>query len=192
MELLAEEASRVARELGLPEKLPVTETDLVGAYVPPPGLAERIGAVGTISTSNYNYYMSVGYKFSFLDRVDLHAECERLRREYRWPLHRVDTNGAHRFATQLLSRVSMDVQALERDCTVAVHPTFPESARGEWFVPVYWVYWVRRGEDRPVASVQFAEPTGGVLQLRVGRSDYILRRPIQPPPTNGASGSASR
>jgi hypothetical protein len=179
MRLLAEEASRVAGDLGLAERLPIKESDLTAAYIPPPDMARRLGAIGNISTSNYTYFMSVGNKFSFLDRANLQSERQKLKQKYQWPINKIDTNAAHDLATQLLARASMDVRAIERDCDVTVVPFRPEGARGEWFVPLYWVYWVKRGEDRPVASVELVQPTRAVHQLRVERPEYIARKPVE-------------
>jgi len=178
LRLLTSEATRVASQLALPEKLPITEADLVGAYVPPPSLARFIGALGSIGTTNYTYYVSVANKFSFLERAGVQGENRRLLRECLWPISRMDTNAAHSLATQLLAQASMDVRAIERDCRVTVLPWTPERGHGEMFVPLYWVYWVRPGEDRPVASVALVLPTRSLQQLRVSRAEYILRPPL--------------
>ena len=62
--LLVAEANQVARDLALPEKLPISVSDVAEAYISPPRLAKSAGAIGTIATSNYLYLVSEGNKFS--------------------------------------------------------------------------------------------------------------------------------
>ena len=65
-------------------------------------------------------------------------------------------------------------------CNVHILPFTPEGPSGRHFVPVYWVYWVRRSEEGrgSVATVEFLEPTRTLRQLRVEKPEYILRRPL--------------
>jgi hypothetical protein len=156
------------------------EADLVAKYVPGSPIARQMGIVGNISTSNYTYYVSIDNKFSFLERNDLPLQYERLKQKYLWPMSRLDTNAAITIATQLLASVSMDVDALNREGRVKVDAFVPEGKGGAHFVPVYWVYWMPKatGRNGSIASVQLFTPTRLVLQLRVERSKYILRRPL--------------
>jgi hypothetical protein len=66
LSLVLGEANKVAQELHLPEKLPIAETNLVSAYITPPGLADGLGAIGNVTTANYTYYCSVGRRFSYV------------------------------------------------------------------------------------------------------------------------------
>ena len=181
LRLVVEEANRVASELQLPESLPISETNLVAWYLSAPHMAHTLGgAVGNITTSNYTYYISVANKFSFLVRAHLQAEYDQLRQQYLWPMSRMDTNAAYQVATQFLAAASMDAKALNRDCNVHILPFTPEGPSGRHFVPVYWVYWVRRSEEGrgSVATVELLEPTRTLRQLRVEKPEYILRRPL--------------
>jgi hypothetical protein len=177
--LLLAEANRVARELHLDEKSPLTQADFTEVYVTPPRLVQRLHALGNVTTSNYTYYVSVGDKFSFLVARDLQNQYPKFRQRYRWPMSQMDTNSAYVLATQFLAAVSMDVAALNRDCQVTVLPHIPEGRGSQHFVPLYWVYWTKRQETRgSIASVEILVPTKTILQMSVNRSEYILREPL--------------
>ena len=94
MRLLLAEANLVAKDLLLQETLPIEATNLVAKYIPPPQLAQRMGAIGNLTTSNYTYYFSVGNKFSFLTQTRLERGYAELRKQYLWPMSQVNTNGA--------------------------------------------------------------------------------------------------
>lgn len=66
LHLLLGEANDAVRELRLPERFPITEKDLVDLVIDPPGVAEKIGCVGVVGTTNYEYCVSVGKKLSFI------------------------------------------------------------------------------------------------------------------------------
>ncbi len=180
LRLLIEEANRVAHELQLDERLPIAEGDLVAKYIPSSAMAQKTRIVGNISTSNYTYYVSIDNKFSFLERTDLAAQYKRLKQQYLWPMSRLDTNAALTLATQLLASASIDVDSLNREGRVNVLAFTPEGKGGAHFVPVYWVYWMPKDSRRngSIASVQLFTPTRLVLQLRVEKAKYILRRPL--------------
>jgi hypothetical protein len=77
LRLILTEANSVAQELDLPERLPITESDVTAKYIPAPRMARMLKTVGNITTSNYTYYCSVGYKFSFLTKKRLRQTiCE--------------------------------------------------------------------------------------------------------------------
>ena len=178
--LVLQEANRVASELRLPEKLQITEADLVERYINPFGYAHVQKAIGNVTTRNYTYYVSQGNKFSYLEGTHQDADCRRYQRLYTWPLSQMDTNQAYELATQRLARVTMDVAALNRDCSVSVDPEkdYVHPPQGK-FVPVYYACWRRRGGDRAgVAGVRLFTPTKTLLQLRVEDPKYILRPPL--------------
>lgn len=181
LRLVVQEANKVAQELCLTETLPITESNLVAAYISPPRMAQRMGTFGNITTSNYTYYVSVGSKFSYLERAGVKTGYEQLRKDYLWPINRMDTNAVYQLATQLLAAVSMDVNALNRDCEVHIDAFTPEGKNGNHFVPVYWVYWMPKtgGSSGPAASVELFEPTKTIRQLRVNKAEYILRKPLE-------------
>jgi hypothetical protein len=181
LRLVIAEANRVAQELNLPEQLPITETNVSEFYIPSPRMARGMKAIGNITASNYVYYVSVGNKFSFLVRKRLEQEYKQLQAQYLWPMDRMDTNAAYQLATQFLKAASMDVEALNRDCNWSIRAFTPEGKNGAHFVPVYWVSWVKKGEEGrgSTTSVELCEPTKMIRQLRVNESQYILRRPLE-------------
>lgn len=179
--LMVEEANRVAKDLQLDENLPITETNLLERYVTPPRMAQAMMMLGHISTTNYTYYFSVSNKFSFLTRQNLDREFVQLRTEYLWPIERLDTNAAYRLATELLAAVSVDVDALNRDCAVRIESCRPEGKNSKHFVPIYWISWVSKNPTKGeiVAMVELFEPTRTIRQLYVKRAEYILRKPLE-------------
>ncbi len=182
--MVLREANRVAAELRLPEKLPITETDLVGRFISSFGYAHVKKAIGNVTTSNYTYYVSQGNKFCYLEGTHQDADCRRYQRLYTWPLSRMDTNQAYQLAAQWLAAASMDVVALNRDCSVFVQPDrdYVHPPQGK-FVPVYYVSWRKRNPragrvaDVP-AGVRVFTPDKILLQLRVEDPKYILRAPV--------------
>ena len=182
--LVLQEANRVATELRLPEKLPIRETDLVSRFINSFGYAHVQKAIGNVTTRNYTYYVSQGNKFSYLEGTHQDEDCRRFQRLYTWPVSRIDTNQAYQLATQWLTAVSMDVAALNRDCSVVVKPDrdYVHPPQGK-FVPVYYVYWRKRNTeagrvaDVP-AGVRVFTPNKTLLQLRVEDPKYILRPPL--------------
>jgi hypothetical protein len=173
--LMLEEANRVAKELSLPEQIPITESNLTEVYISPPALVR----LGRISTSNYVYYASVGRTFSGLEQAIQAETWGRILAEHRWPIGRMDTNRAFQAATQIMSAVGMDVAALNRDCRVEIHVALPEGPRGKYFIPDYVVHWKKPGSLG--AHVEYFEPTKSIHQLHVWDAKYILRKPMQVP-----------
>lgn len=187
--LVLEEANRVAKELKLAERLPVKESDLLEAVINPFGYNCLYQRVGNVTSSNYCYYVSQGYKFSYLEKIHQFEDCNNLRATYTWPTNRIDTNQAYSLAVGWLNDVSVDVARLNRDCLlkVTVDPSFA-FVTPETFVPVYWISWQRKKREENqerhmtlrsgVASVRLFAPTKLLLQLRVEDSEYILRKPL--------------
>ncbi len=182
--LVLQEANRVATELRLPEKLPITETDLVTRFISSFGYAHAKQAIGNVTTRKYTYYISEGNKFSYLEGTHQAEDCRRYQRLYTWPLSRMDTNEACQLASQWLAAVSMDVAALSRDCSVVVKPEseYVHPPQGK-FVPVYYVFWRKRNAGtghigNVPAGVRVFTPDKALLQLRVEDPKYILRAPL--------------
>lgn len=180
--LLLQEANRVARELSLPEKTPISETNVIKVTIYPPRLAKNMEAVGNVITTNFTYYVSVGYKFSALTRTHLQQEDNQLKSKYILPIGQMDTNAAFQLATQFLNAASMDVAALNRDCDVRIDIAVTDGQDNEHFVPLYSISWVKRGkQEMPgnAASVELFLPTKSLRQLHVNKSEYILRQTLQ-------------
>src|SRR5271157_4076038 len=58
LRLVIEEANRVAKDLNLPEVLPITETNVVGGFISPFGFAYAHGGIGRVVTKKYDYGVS--------------------------------------------------------------------------------------------------------------------------------------
>lgn len=173
------EANSVSRQLQLPDRLPIEQHDIVYSFVAPPAIAQMMGIVGSITTTNYVYFMAKGNKFSSLERTDLHRERDALAAQYWWPISRIDTNSALELAIEFLKAASADVAALQRDCSVHVLPFQPRGSNSQHFVPVYWVWWEERDHgEGGIAQVEVLMPTRSIRQLSVNRADYLLRKPL--------------
>lgn len=187
LRLVIEEANKVAKELQLPEKLPITETNLAGTFMVGYGMSFLPpGMIGNVHTRDYGYFVSVGHKLSFVEGAHQNEDCIKWREQYKWPVNRIDTNHAYQLATQWMMAASMDVKALNRDCQVRVEPdsfwNAPLLKKGS-FVPIYDVFWVspqNRAEGfGDTAFVCLFAPTKTLISLRVQDSQYILREQLQ-------------
>ena len=187
--LVLQEANRVAKELQLPQELPITESNLVEAVITPFGFNYIYKTVGSVTTKHYCYYVSQGNKFSYLEGTHQTEDCNKYQDSYMWPVSRMNTNQAYKLATQWLAAVSMDVKAINQDCwvTVKLDNAYTHPPPGK-FVPIYNVSWRRKGYEMSndvasvihsdVASVGVFTPTKTLLQLRVEDTKYILRKPL--------------
>ncbi len=186
LHLVLEEANRVAKELDLPEKFPITETDLTRAFIVGYGLSHMPPRmIGNVHTRAYGYFVSVDHKLSFVEGAHQDRDCLEWIDKYRWPKSRMDTNGAYQLATQWLAAARMDVSSLNRDCVVRIEPeSFANQGlkRTGKFVPIYFVYWQspkNRAEGYgSVASVKLFAPSKTLMSLRVEESKYIHRPPL--------------
>jgi len=183
---LLDQVNEIAGNLGLPEKLPLTEQS-VGAFVSKPDMAAELGMVGTIETLNYSYSFARSNKFCFLTLQHSEEKFHDWLNDYSWPVRLADTNGAYALATQWLGSVSMDVAALNRDCKVGFMLCgLKGHGKRQTFSPVYWVLWLPDPKvRRPIASVQLFAPTKTLIQLRVEDARYILRKPTEIPFSEG-------
>jgi hypothetical protein len=180
LKLVIREANMAAKELKLPEELPITESNIVKAFINPFGYAYAKKAVGNVTTKNYAYYVSQGNKFSYLESPHQDELCRKFQAASTLPVSQINTNEALKLATKWLKAVSMDVKALNRDCSVKVEldSAYVHPPAGK-FVPVYYVSWSQKtGGVGSVASVRLFSPTKTLLQLRVEDSKYILRPPL--------------
>jgi len=189
LRLVIEDANRIAQELRLPEKLPITESNLLETFIGHPrfDLFEPGSCIGNITTSNYVYAPYSGKGISLV-RTHLEREYGQLEAKYHWRLSRMDTNAAYQLATQWMAAVSMDVKALNRCPHIEINPWMPEGAKG-YFVPLYRINWQVKAvppiEDSAgnkyewgsVASVELFLPTKTLRQMHVEDSKYILRKP---------------
>ena len=189
LKLVLQEANRVAKELQLPETLPITESNLVETFIGPFGYNYFNKRVGNITTQNYCYGVECDNRFSDLVGTHQTEDCYKFQESYTWPISRINTNEAYQLAAQWLAAVHMDVKAMERDCRITVKPdnVYVHPPRGK-FVPIYDISWVRKGFvpngdvlnaiSNDVASVMLFTPTKTLLQLDVMDPKYILRKPL--------------
>jgi hypothetical protein len=184
--LLLLEANDMAQRLKLPERLPITEKEIVERFIVPYGITRHRPMIGTVRTKDYAYYVSVGYKLSYVEGTHQDEDSRKWLELYKWPRSRIDTNAAYQLATQWLAAASMDVAALNRDCTVRIELNEfwnnANSRKKTTFIPMYVVSWlspenVREGVGH-AASVQLFAPTKTLISLKVEESQYILRKPL--------------
>jgi hypothetical protein len=186
LHLVLEEANRVARDLQLPEPLPITRSNLTHAFISPFGYTYIRKRLGNITTSNYSYNVGQDFKFSDLGVANYDQRCREYYEKYQWPIARLDTNAPYQLATQWLAALHMDVAGLNRDCDihVGVDPYWNNVELGEVpkskFTPMYFVWWTPRGvkSKTGAAQVEVFLPTETLLQLNVYDPKYILRQPL--------------
>jgi serpin B len=181
LKLLIQEANEVAAELKLQEDLPITETNLVKFFILPIPGAKAWKAVGNVTTTNYVYYVSKDDKFCYLERTHQKEDTRQWLFQYWWPIERMDTNAAYQLARHWLSDCLMDVDRLNRDCTLHVNAYSPQGIqKGAHFLPMYTIYWTKGPSGNgSVASVSLFAPSNLLTQLRVEDPKYILRKPLE-------------
>jgi hypothetical protein len=170
---LLEEVNQVAKDLTLPEQLPITSSNLVEVFIAPPAS----GMVGTASSSNYHYFVRAGRKFAGLNRRNLNAVWEQDRKNYLWPVSRIDTNAAFAIATQIMAKAGINIVALNSECNVQLDVTRPNGPRSLVFVPDYWIDWRKNGKS--LAFLVFLAPTKDIRMLRVDDPTYVLRKAVE-------------
>ena len=178
LRLVLEEANQFARDLRLPEQLPITGSNLVEIMIFPPRMGQVIG-LGNISTSNYTYFVRLEQKLTDVALRNILSSYSRLRQDQLVPLSRIDTNAAFRAAQEMLEAASVDVAALNRDSTVEIIPYIPED-NPRRFSQIYMIYWFTRGkeEEGSIAALEFFFPTRTVRRLSIDRPGYSLRRSL--------------
>lgn len=183
LDLMIQDANRVASELHLAEQLPIKRSDLTTVFLFPSHLPNPEKAIGRVDTAKYDYCFAYDRKFSFLLGKHQEDDMRQLRQQSTlWPISRLreSNQGAYVVATQLLEAVSMDVKSLNRDCKLHIRPIEIEGAgRTASFLPLYDIYWMRKGKNGSVASVRLFYPTKTLLQLCVNDPKYNLRKPLQ-------------
>src|ERR1035438_2763762 len=106
MQLMVGQANFDARQLHLPETLPMTvpaDTNTRTVARPPDGVT------GGFATSNYLYRFNAGRLVSIQKKPQPRGPADALSQPTL-----IDTNGAYQLATQWLAAISMDVPALEK------------------------------------------------------------------------------
>lgn len=178
LRLLLNEANDAATALHLKESTPITGSELTDIVIDPPQVGEKIGGVGVVGTSNYEYSVAAGKKLSNITSSKLDSERARhqLQTQYLWPINRCDTNEAYQLATNWLAALRIDVQRLNRNCKLDVWWWRPDGAKTNQFVPPYIVVW--KGADGPAASVELFAPTRIIGQLNIASEEYIQRMPV--------------
>jgi len=156
--------------------LPITEKDVITAYIAPWGFSYQTKTIGNIDTKNYFYCVGIGNKFSHLAIANYDQICLKYERENAVPIAQLNTNAAYQLATQWLAAASMDVNALEKDCQIRVAPTSfwnrvkPGTTLNKpMFVPIYDLHWLSAKNVAEnygdVAHVELFLPTKTILQL---------------------------
>jgi hypothetical protein len=195
---MLEEVNRTAKELNLREDLPIARSNVVGTFVNPPAMFINRSSVGTLSTKNYEYYLTVGRTVSGIDMKRLDESRLEVKSNYWWTVDKLDTNAAFQIAIEIMKKAGADVDALNHECVMAIRASMPEGTKGSHFVPDYWVNWQGAGSN--VASLEFVQPTKVIRSLHVYDAKYLRRKPLEirnldellkqpsrPPETNSAA-----
>jgi hypothetical protein len=186
LRLVMAEANAVAKDLQLREQLPITRSNLTHAFIAPFGYTYVRKRLGNITTTNYSYNVGTAFKFSDIGVARYDERCLDYRKEYQWPITRLETNAPYQLATQWLAALHIDLAGLDRDCHVHVDvsPYWNDVELGEvpknTFTPMYCVWWAPKGSSTKSggALVELFLPTKTLLQLNVDDPKYILRPPL--------------
>lgn len=182
LRLMMAEASRIATELKLDEQLPITRThvtllSLVHA-------AKSYGYIGTCDTRNYTYIFYMhdgGIVCSGLDRIGYKDFIE-ARNTHVFPISRHDSNRAFQVAIELMDKINIDVESLNRDCVVRIH--FPHWRRlfSREFAPIYMVVWTPKNQPFMPGEggglIEFIEPLRKVRSVHADLK-FNRRKPLQ-------------
>lgn len=166
-----QEVNQVARDLDLPENIPITESNLVEIFIAPPGS----GMLGVISTSNYMYFARGGRKLCGIEQLSWPYLFEREKCNYLLHKTQIDTNRALELSMEIMRKAGVNVVALTRDCDVHIFA----ATYGQRFVPEYSIGWYKG--KKPVASLRFLQPTATIRSLQVWDPDYVVRGPVEIP-----------
>ena len=190
LSLLVDEANQAAIKLNIGEVIPITRSNLLGAYIAPPISEIKGQGLGNVASKKYIYCVSEGNKLSSIVLDNHDQELRRMVEKFCWPLSRINTNGACKLATQWMTALSMDVKGLNRDCKLFIEPVKLDGFQKNLFVPVYNVNWKIKGQEtfgglgndednfHTVASVRLFLPTKMLMDLTVHDSKYILRKQL--------------
>ena len=181
--LMLLEASHAAQALHL-ENGPVTPAN-AKAYAVPFGFFFGEGLMGNVATTNYTYRFLEGGRLTGIEIANSYEVWRSLQDEL-LPENQVNNQAAYQLATQWLSSLSVDVQALNRDrqLSVASSPIFNYVGNGKepirrMFAPTYDIVWKSsNGPAGPAAYVQLYLPDKLLLQLGIDDPKYDLRPPL--------------
>jgi len=169
LSLMLIEANQTAKQLNLPEPLPITTNNIAACDIPTPTFAW----IGTISTHKYFFSVGFGRKLGVIDERDqLQAYHEALVK-YSWPIARKNTSAATQFAREMMAAFGIDVKRLDHNCKVEANAVGPQSSH---FVPIYRIRWLIG--QKTIADFEYLEPTRTVRHLAVYDPSYNLRKAV--------------
>lgn len=189
LRLVINEANAAAEDLHLPEKLPIRMTDVKSFFISPFGYAYQKKKIGNITTEHYFYGVEQGNKLSNLTIAEYEKHCSEFRERHDWPLNNSDIKVALQLASNWLGAFHIDMSALNEESNVkcelsqfwnAVKPG--DKLRESNSVPIYYVSWIPKNQDRNLNSFAMVElflPTKTLLQLAVYDQKFILRKPVE-------------
>jgi hypothetical protein len=185
LRLIIQEANVVAKQLNLPEDLPITDADLSHFFITPFGDHYANKRIGNITTSHYWYGVEHGNKFSHLGVANYDRTCFALQDEGKYPIGLLDTKTPYQLATQWLATLSIDVKGLNHDFKphVELSPFWNGLSKlgqrpKKSFVPIYFVWWKPKSEESGSAFVELFLPKKMLIQLTVEDPKYILRKEL--------------
>ncbi|MDX1953188.1 MAG: hypothetical protein SFY81_13485 [Verrucomicrobiota bacterium] len=184
VQLLTFESEKLAEKLTLAESRPLV---VISAEIAPPGF----GPSGTISTTNFSYYYSFGQLYS-VTRNDAFPKDQDSTNLWKLAGEKslIDTNGAYQLATQILSRLQIDVAAMEQALPPRVHQMVelrrshenPEVAPERVQVPLFLVSWGRfqpsYGRVNPV-NLTILGTTREIVKLSITTRKFFTNSPVQ-------------
>lgn len=152
--VMLDEANRLGQILKLQEKTPLLETDVAAFLHSPVGFL-RSSHLGRLESRNYIYVFLHGTMVTGLAYKELNTSWEAFKKDYTWPVNRLDTNKALGIAAEIMAAAGIDAEQLNRDCDVDIRAPMTE---GSHFLPFYYVDWTVRATN----EASYRRPESGV------------------------------
>jgi hypothetical protein len=164
--LMLAEANHAIESIGVSGWKPITAADIVSYHITPP----RLRPGGSLNTPKYMFGFGHEGKLQFIHVYQSEHALSIEERHLRWAKMKslVDTNEAYRLATNWLSKLDVDVVALEKAHSPHVMQMFyyeggkPIPER-RVMLPRFEVRW---GSNSPAIWVSVFGPTSEPLQIR--------------------------
>jgi hypothetical protein len=183
LQLMVGEATFFARQLDLPCPKPL---EIRKSYVTRPAF----GFGGTLNTTQFFFSFGKDGRLWNIVKTDATIRDAQLWHEIGNMPTVIDTNGAYRLATQWLSRIDVDLAALDRRCFAHIRqpkffdppiaPTFPLPTNAPMStVPLFRIHWFDRAQtDYLIAEMEIDGLTKGLLEWRLNDTTLSKRPPL--------------
>lgn len=175
--LMLADANHALQKLDVRGMNPIATTNIVDYHITPPRM--RVG--GSIDTTN----MMLGFgenKLQFIQFSEPNSDLDIEERHNRWAKMKslIDTNGAYDLATNWLTKLDVDVPALEKAHPRNVMQNFyyqNGDPNKKIMLPRFEIRW-GTNQTRPAVWVSIFGPTKSPIHIRQEDSSFIRRNSL--------------